>query len=113
MPIIRQPLLFTRKMGKNEDTAVKLKCDEQIYLAARKIAESDKTCRYIFFYFFSVHNANLRHFSQNNPEDPFRTEWYVLPLQSMNGSEERAILIQPLYLTPIRGYYNTDNNAHY
>ena len=30
-----------RKMGKNEDTAVNLKYDEKLYLAARKIAESD------------------------------------------------------------------------
>ena len=30
-----------KKMGKNEDTAVNLKYDEKLYLAARKIAESD------------------------------------------------------------------------
>ena len=52
MPIFRQPLLFTRKMGKNEDTAIDLKCDEQIYLAARKIAESDIKPVDIFFSIF-------------------------------------------------------------
>ena len=30
-----------RKMGKDEDTAVNLKYDEKLYLAAQKIAESD------------------------------------------------------------------------